>query len=122
MKSGYNTFCQYFQHAYPRGLRMQGSLAILGTSAAVTAAVQSADTRSRALWSLSTALMASMAPYTLLIMIPTYSKLLRQDETDEAVQSAELVRWGKAHHVRTVLSMSAFALMIAAVVRDNCSA
>lgn len=57
---------------------MQGSLAILGTAAAVTAAVQSADKKSRALWSLSTALMASMAPYTLLVMIPTYSKLLRQ--------------------------------------------
>jgi hypothetical protein len=45
-----------------------------------------------------------------------------QDETDEAAQSAELVRWGRQHNVRTVLSMSAFAVMIATTVRGGRSA
>jgi hypothetical protein len=44
-----------------------------------------------------------------------------QDETDEAAQSALLTKWGNMHSVRTVLSMSAFAVMLAAVLRSRSS-
>lgn len=42
-----------------------------------------------------------------------------QDEKDETVQSALLTKWGQLHSVRTVLSMSAFAVMLAAALRKR---
>jgi hypothetical protein len=42
--------------------------------------------------------------------------LLLQEEKDPTAQKALLRKWGKLHHGRTVLSLSAFAAMIAAVV------
>jgi hypothetical protein len=44
----------------------------------MTAAVTSSDKESRLLWALATALMAAVAPYTALVMIPAHNKLLRQ--------------------------------------------
>jgi hypothetical protein len=51
---------------------------VLGTTAAMTAALTSSDKESRLLWGLATALMAAVAPYTALVMIPAHNKLLRQ--------------------------------------------
>jgi hypothetical protein len=45
-----------------------------------------------------------------------------QDEKDEAAQSALLAKWGKMHSVRTVLSLSAFAVMLTAALRSRSSA
>jgi hypothetical protein len=42
-----------------------------------------------------------------------------QDETNEAAQSDLLAKWGKMHCVRTVLSMSAFAVMLTAALRSR---
>lgn len=42
--------------------------------------------------------------------------LLPQEEKDPGAQKVLLRKWAKLHHGRTVLSLSAFAAMIAAVV------
>jgi hypothetical protein len=61
-----------------RALRVQGCLAALGLGAAGTAAAASPKGEARLLWSLSAALLAALAPYTLLVMIPAHDRVMQE--------------------------------------------
>lgn len=119
MKDSCSNFYSYFTQMFPRAARLQGGLAILGSHAAMVAAAKSPDSDAKLLWGLSSGLLGAVWPWTLLAMMPTNKKILKQDEKDETVQSALLTKWGQLHSVRTVLSMSAFAVMLAAALRKR---
>lgn len=61
-----------------RAARLQGGLAILGSHAAMVAAAKSPDSDAKLLWGLSSGLLGAVWPWTLLAMMPTNKKILKQ--------------------------------------------
>jgi len=58
-------------------------------------------------------LVAAVIPFTLIVILPTNKKLLDPslDRNSELARSL-LVRWGRLHAVRTVLSLAALVLLL----------
>lgn len=77
-KYSYKAFYDYFCHTYPRGFVMQGSFLFTGIHAAAIAAAKAVDPQNRTLWSLSSGLLFAIFPYTMLALMPTTKKFLRQ--------------------------------------------
>lgn len=101
-----------FRPSYRRGTVMQASLAALGLVAAVLAWLSSRDV------GILTAglLLGSVIPFTLLVILPTNERLLDPSLDASSAEAASLLaRWGALHAVRTVVSLLAFALLLARV-------
>jgi Anthrone oxygenase len=97
-----------FRTSYPRGARLQGGLAALGTLAAVGAWLAGA----RIAWLGSGALLGLVVPYTLVVILPTNKRLMdRALAPDSPEARALLRRWTALHAVRTVLGLAAAAAM-----------
>lgn len=104
-------FASMYKHAAP----IQGTLALIGASAAAVAAAKGGHC-SRVLWGGSGALLLSVWPWTLFAMMPTNKKLIEGTGSDE--EKGELAKkWGKLHLVRTVASITSFAVMAVALAR-----
>jgi hypothetical protein len=97
-----------FRTSYPRGARLQGGLAVLGTLAATGAWLGSA----RISWLVAGALLGLVVPYTLLVVLPTNKRLLDRTLSPDAPEVRLLLRrWGGLHAVRTLLGLAAAAMM-----------
>jgi len=98
-----------FGPSYRRATVMQASLAIAGCILALWSAWARSDP-----WVASGAmLLGSVVPFTLSVMWPTNRQLV--DPTlDPGSQRAKqlLLRWGRLHAVRSVLSSAAFLLLL----------
>lgn len=98
-----------FAPSYRRATVMQASLAMIGCALGVWAAWALADA-----WVLIGAvLLGFVVPFTLLVILPTNEQLLDPalDPHDVAAH-ALLLRWGRLHAVRSVLSAAAFLLWL----------
>jgi uncharacterized membrane protein len=100
-----------FAPSYRRATVMQALLAAVAFLAAVAAWV----TSSNSAWLLGGTLIVAVIPFTLLAILPTNKKLL-DPSLDRNSDSARqlLIRWGRLHAVRTVLSLVAFAVFLLA--------
>ena len=98
-----------FGPSYRRATLMQGSLALVGSLAAVSTWWLTAKPR----WLVAGILVAAVIPFTLIVILPTNKKLLDPslDRNSELARSL-LVRWGRLHAVRTVLSLAALVLLL----------
>ena len=97
-----------FRTSYPRGAKLQGGLAILGTLAAVGAWLGGAAIG----WLGGGALLGLVVPYTLLVILPTNTRLLDRALSPDSPEARRLLgRWGGLHAVRTVLGLAAAAAM-----------
>jgi uncharacterized membrane protein len=111
---GTATAVQFFRPMYARAAPMQASLAAVGALAALWAWWSGRGW----LWLLGALFLGSVIPFTLLVIMPTNDRL--KDPTLD-VSSAEasdlLIRWSSLHAVRSVASVVAFLLFVAALLR-----
>jgi hypothetical protein len=61
-----------------RGFNLQGSFLFLGIHAAAVAAAKAGDKQNNVLWSTSGALLFAIFPYTMVALMPTTKRILRQ--------------------------------------------
>src|SRR5262245_46616299 len=98
-----------FGPSYRRATVMQASLAIAGCVMGLWSAWVASD-----VWLASGAvLLGSVVPFTLVVMLPTNHQLVDRaldPRSQKAIQL--LVRWGRLHAVRSVLSSVAFLLFL----------
>jgi hypothetical protein len=102
-----------FAPSYRRGAVMQPLLAALAFLAAIGAWL----TSGKSAWLLGAILIVTVIPFTLLAILPTNKKLL-DPSLDRNSDSARqlLIRWGRLHAVRTVLSLVAFVIFLAGLL------
>lgn len=99
-----------FQPSYRRATVMQASLALVGGLSAVGAWLLGGGTG----WLVGGLLLLSVVPFTLVVILPTNRALLAAAPGQESERvAALLVRWGRLHAVRSVVSAAAFALFVA---------
>jgi Domain of unknown function (DUF1772) len=97
-----------FGPSYRRATVMQASLAALGLVAAVGAWLEG-----RGLVVLIAGLLLGLViPFTLIVILPTNKALLDPSlDRDSAEAATLLVRWGRLHAVRSILSAVAFGVL-----------
>ena len=97
-----------FRTSYPRGARLQGGLAVLGTFAAIGAWLGGAPVG----WLVAGILLGLVVPYTLVVIFPTNRRLLDRALSPDAPETRRLLRrWGALHAVRTLVGLAAAAAM-----------
>src|SRR5919204_6876360 len=96
--------------SYKRAAAMQSALAAVGVLSAIVAYA-----RGRGLAVLLGGLvLATVVPFTLLVIMPTNRQLLDPAHTAETPETATLLdRWGRLHSVRAVASLLAVAILAA---------
>ena len=109
MECGTDVAIKEFGPSYRRATAMQASLAGIGFLAAAAAWVANG-----ALWWLiGGIMMVAVIPFTLLVIFPTNKKLLDPSlDPSSELASALLVRWGRLHAVRSLLSVVAFLIFV----------
>ena len=86
--------------SYERGLRMQASLAVLGSLLGIAAWTAASDWR----WLLGAVLLLANLPYTLLVILPTNNRLKATPDAEAGADARRLVeRWGRLHAGRSAL-------------------
>jgi len=112
LETGGDFAARFFPPMYQRASIMQASLAVIGTIAALAAYLLGAG---RA-WLLAAVLLASVIPFTLLVVDPVNQQLKMIDPSaDRAIEL--LIRWGRLHLARTVASGLSFVVCLVAIER-----
>jgi len=98
-----------FAPSYRRASVMQASLAIVGCVEGLWAAWVLDD-----VWiAVAAGLFGAVVPFTLIVIRPTNKRLLDGHlDPRSTAASLLLVRWGRLHGVRSVLSVVAFGLLL----------
>jgi len=98
-----------WQASYPRGTKMQASLAAVSGAFGLVAAWQSQSW----LWLLGAVLILANWPYTLLVVKPTNDALSAIDKNAAGAASRALVmKWARLHGVRTALGIVATGVFL----------
>jgi uncharacterized membrane protein len=93
---------------------MQGLLAVLGCLAGVAAWAQGAGSG----WLAGGLLLGAMVPFTLIVIVPTNHRLLDPGlDTSSGAAGDLLVRWGRLHAVRTIVSVVVLVMFVGMAVR-----
>ena len=93
---------QQWAPSYKRATWLQAPLAIVSLVCGTAVWVQGG----RLGWLLAGLLIGSVVPFTLAIVMPTNRKLLAANRDLASSETRQLlVRWGKLHGIRTVLSL-----------------
>ena len=98
-----------FPASYRRGTVMQATLSALGLLSSIAAWLAGATLW----WLLGGVLLASVIPFTLIVILPTNKQLL-SPSLDRRSNEAQrlLTRWNTLHAVRSVLSTLALLLFL----------
>ena len=100
-----------FGPSYQRAAVMQAALAVVGTVAGAVAGLAYGSTA----WLTGSLLLFLVVPFTLIVIFPTNHKLLDPALDKSSAEARDLlVRWGRLHEVRTVLSLGAFIVFVLA--------
>jgi len=98
-----------FAPSYRRATWMQASLAALGLASAVLAWLQGHGLPVL----VGGLLLGSVIPFTLVVILPTNTRLLASDLDRGSTEAAFLLRrWGQLHAVRSAASALAFGLLL----------
>jgi len=106
---GMESALRQFAPSYKRATVMQASLAIAALLFGLAGSWQLRD----ALAAVGAAVLGSVVPFTLIVILPTNKQLL--DPTLDARSeraAALLARWNRLHAVRSALSAAGFTLML----------
>ena len=96
--------------SYHRATFMQAPLAITSCLAGIAAWLLGEGV----VWLVAAVLIGAVVPFTLIAILPTNRALLSPDrDPGSASTRSLLLRWGRLHAIRTVLSLAAAALDIA---------
>ena len=99
--------------SYKRATRMQASLALIGSVAALLAWWLQGS----AGWLIGGSLFLLVVPFTLIIILPTNNRLETQDLDIRSEEAGRLLRrWGRLHSVRTILSGIAFLVFLSILI------
>ena len=98
-----------FAPSYHRATLMQASLAIMGCLSGLWSAWLLRD-----MWiGLAAVLLGAVVPFTLIVILPTNKQLLDPSLDQRGVRAtALLVRWGRLHAMRSLLSSVGFVLLL----------
>lgn len=98
-----------FGPSYRRATVMQASLAAVGLMASLVAWAAHRDS-----WVLiGGLLLGAVIPFTLVVILPTNTRLLAADLDRRSAEAAALLtRWGRLHAVRSALSVLSFGLLV----------
>jgi hypothetical protein len=109
MECGVELAATEFPPSYRRGTIMQATLAALGLLSSIAAWLTGATFW----WLVAGAVLGSVIPFTLFVILPT-NKLLLSPTLDKRSVEAErlLARWGALHAVRSVFSGMALLLLL----------
>jgi hypothetical protein len=109
MECGVELAATEFPASYRRASVMQATLAAVGLLASIAAWLAGATFR----WVVAGALLGSVIPFTLLVIMPTNKELLSPTLDRRSPQTERLLaRWGKLHAVRSLLSSTALLLFV----------
>jgi hypothetical protein len=105
MSCGNDVALREFAPSYRRATVMQASLAVIGCLAGLWAAWILGD-----VWvGFGALLLGAVVPFTLVVILPTNKHLLEPSLNPGDVRTTRLlIRWGRLHAVRSVLSSIAF--------------
>src|SRR5262245_50679155 len=109
LSCGNDVALREFGPSYRRATVMQASLAITGCAAGFWSAWVLG-----AFWvALGAGLMGAGVPFTLIVILPTNKQLLEPSLDPNAAKAGELlVRWGRLHALRSVLSSIALVVFL----------
>jgi uncharacterized membrane protein len=98
-----------FGPSYRRAARMQAALAIVASLSALGCWWMTG----KLAWLVGAILIASVVPFTLIVILPTNSKLL-DSSLDRSSEKARqlLMTWGRLHAIRTVCSLTALVIFL----------
>ena len=109
MQCGTTVAVTEFAPSYQRAAVMQASLATVGCGCAVLAWLWGASL----VWLIGGILLGAVIPFTFLAIFPTNKQLLNPGlDKDSSLAGQLLVRWGKLHAVRSLLSLASFVLFL----------
>ena len=109
MECGVEIAATEFAPSYRRATIMQATLAALGLLASFAAWLAGATFW----WLVAGALLGSVIPFTLLVILPTNKQLLSPVLDRRSADTERLLaRWGRLHTVRSVLSGLALLLFL----------
>jgi hypothetical protein len=111
METGSDFAVRFFAPMYRRAAIMHASLAVAGAVFASLAYFLGAGR----VWLLSAVLIASVVPFTLLVIRPVNEEI-KALVPSSAHAMELLVRWGRLHWVRTAVSGAAVIICLAAIV------
>ena len=98
-----------FRPSYERGAIMQATLALIGALAAMVRWGLGGQIG----WLIGGLLLGAVVPFTLLVILPTTTRLLDVSLELNSPESAVLLRrWGRLHAVRSALSLVAFVAFL----------
>ena len=110
MECGTELAATVFGPSYRRAAVMQASLSALGFVFSVIAWLTSTNIW----WVVGGALLVLVIPFTLLVIMPTNRQLLSSGLNKKSSHTHDLlVRWGRLHAVRSVLSFAALVVFLA---------
>src|SRR5712671_4443099 len=109
MECGMELAATEFAPSYRRATVMQASLAAVGLVSSIAAWLAGASF----LWAVAGALLSSVVPFTLIVILPTNKQLLSPALDRRAAETERLLaRWGMLNAVRSVLSGLALLLFL----------
>jgi hypothetical protein len=113
MQCGVEIAATEFPPSYRRATVMQATSAALGLLSSIAAWLAGATFW----WLVAGALLGSVIPFTLFVILPTNKLLLSPTLDRRSAQTGQLlVRWGTLHAVRSVLSVLALLLFLYLVI------
>lgn len=114
MQTGIRPALTEFAPSYHRATVTQVSLAVAGLLSALIAWTFKSDAR----WLIGGGLLASVVPFTALVILPTNKKLLDPATANDLDLAEKLLRrWGRLHAVRSVLSLVSLLTFLLLLVK-----
>ena len=110
MQCGTRLAVTEFGPSYKRATVMQASLAAVGFLSGTAIWL----TGAHFLWAVGGFLLGAVIPVTLIVILPTNKQLLDPAlDRDSSLAQRLLLRWGRLHALRTILSVVAFVMFLA---------
>jgi len=107
MQCGTDLAIKEFAPSYRRATIMQVPLAAVGLLMSTAAWLKGGSIW----WLLGGVILVAVVPFTLLCILPTNHKLLEPSlDNHSELASRLLVRWGKLHAIRSILSLISFLI------------
>lgn len=115
MSCGTDVAVTEFRPSYKRATVMQASLAAFGTLNALIAWFLDGGLS----WLIGGVLLGSVIPFTLIVIFPTNKKLLDPSlDSNSDLARQLLIRWGRLHAVRSILSLAAFVILLLSLMES----
>ena len=115
MECGTDLAVTEFAPSYRRAAIVQSALAAVGFLSASAGWLTGASIW----WLLGGIILVAVIPFTLIVIFPTNKKLLDSSlDKSSDLASGLLIRWGRLHAVRSILSLISFIILIILLVRN----